>query len=91
VFLVVVTIEQQTGAVVAGPDITTRGFVPEHDAAELLDEAKQKVLEGLSRAQTGPHLAEVSALKEAIHESLASFLYDRTKRRPMVLPVIMQV
>ena len=41
VFLVVVTIEQQTGAVVAGPDITTRGFVPEHDATELLEEAKQ--------------------------------------------------
>ena len=91
VVLVVVTIEQQTGAVVAGPDITTRGFVPEQDAGALLEEAKHKVLEGLSRAQTGPHIAEVSALKEAIHESLATFLYDKTKRRPMVLPVIMQV
>ncbi|HEX9269285.1 MAG TPA: ribonuclease J [Candidatus Limnocylindria bacterium] len=91
VFLVVVTIEQQTGAVVAGPDIVTKGFVPEQDAADLLEEAKQKVIEGLGRAQTGPHLAEASALKDAIHESLASFLYERTKRRPMVLPVIMQV
>ncbi|HVR88562.1 MAG TPA: ribonuclease J [Candidatus Limnocylindria bacterium] len=91
VFLVVVTIEHQTGAVVAGPDITTRGFVPEQDATALLEEAKEKVLEGLSRAQTGPHLAESSALKDAIHESLASFLYEKTKRRPMVLPVIMQV
>ena len=91
VFLVVVTIEQQTGAVVAGPDIVTRGFVPEEDAAQLIEAAKQKVLEGLAEAQTGPHLAEASALKDAIHSSLASFLYDRTKRRPMVLPVIMQV
>ena len=91
VFLVVVTIDQQTGAVVAGPDITTRGFVPEHDASGLLDEAKQKVLDGLALAQTGPHFAEASALKDAIHESLSSFLYERTKRRPMVLPVIMQV
>jgi ribonuclease J len=91
VFLVVVTIDQQTGAVVAGPDITTRGFVPEHDASDLLEEAKQRVLDGLAQAQTGPHFAEASALKDAIHQSLSSFLYDRTKRRPMVLPVIMQV
>ena len=90
-FLVVVTIDQQTGAVVAGPDITTRGFVPEHDAGDLIEEAKQKVLDGLAQAQTGPHFAEVSALKDAVHESLSSFLYERTKRRPMVLPVIMQV
>src|SRR5206468_129390 len=76
---------------VAGPDITTRGFVPERDATALLDEAKQKVLDGLAQAQTGPHFVEVSAMKDAIHESLSSFLYDRTKRRPMVLPVIMQV
>src|SRR2546423_609745 len=91
VLLVVVTIDQQTGAVVAGPDITTRGFWPEHDASDLLEEAKQRVLDGLAQAQTGPHFAEASALKDAIHQSLSSFLYDRTKRRPMVLPVIMQV
>src|SRR5439155_6848675 len=43
IFLVVVTIEQRTGAVVAGPDIVTKGFVPEHDAAQLVEEAKQKI------------------------------------------------
>jgi ribonuclease J len=91
IFLVVVTIEQRTGAVVAGPDIVTKGFVPEHDAAQLVEEAKQKILDGLSEAQTGEHLAEPSALKDAIHNSVANFLYERTKRRPMVLPVIMQV
>ena len=52
---------------------------------------RSKVLDGLAQAQTGPHFVEVSAMKDAIHESLSSFLYDRTKRRPMVLPVIMQV
>jgi ribonuclease J len=91
IFLVVVTIEQRTGAVVAGPDIVTKGFVPEHDAAQLVEEAKQKILDGLAEAQTGEHLAEPSALKDAIHNSVANFLYERTKRRPMVLPVIMQV
>jgi ribonuclease J len=91
IFLVVVTIEQRTGAVVAGPDIVTKGFVPEHDAAQLVEEAKQKILDGLAEAQTGEHLAEPSALKDAIHNSVVNFLYERTKRRPMVLPVIMQV
>jgi len=91
IFLVVVTIEQRTGAVVAGPDIVTKGFVPEHDAPQLVEEAKQKILDGLAEAQTGEHLAEPAALKDAIHNSVANFLYERTKRRPMVLPVIMQV
>jgi len=91
IFLVVVTIEQRTGAVVAGPDIVTKGFVPEHDAAELVETARQRILDGLAEAQTGEHLAEPSALKDAIHNSVVNFLYERTKRRPMVLPVIMQV
>jgi ribonuclease J len=91
IFLVVVTIEQSTGRVVAGPDIVTKGFVPEHDAGEILESAKQRVLDGLAEAQTGEHLAETAALKDAIHGSVAAYLYERTKRRPMVLPVIMQV
>src|SRR5256884_941408 len=53
IFLVVVTIEQRTGAVVAGPDIVTKGFVPEHDAPQLVEEAQQKILDGLAEAQTG--------------------------------------
>jgi len=65
--------------------------VPEHDAGQLVEEAKQKILDGLAEAQTGEHLAEPSALKDAIHNSVVNFLYERTKRRPMVLPVIMQV
>ena len=91
IFLVVVTIEQRTGAVVAGPDIVTKGFVPEHDVAEIVESARQRILDGLAEAQTGEHLAEPSALKDAIHNSVVNYLYERTKRRPMVLPVIMQV
>src|SRR5213592_3191287 len=78
VFLVVVTIEQRTGAVVAGPDIVTKGFVPEHDAAELVETARQRILDGLAEAQTGEHLAEPAALKDAIHNSVVNFLYERT-------------
>ena len=90
-FLVVLTIEKRTGRVVAGPDIVTKGFVPEKDATELIEEAKVRITAGLAEAQTGEHLAEVSALRDEIHASLSAFLYERTKRRPMVLPVVMQV
>ncbi|MGH2450556.1 MAG: ribonuclease J [Candidatus Limnocylindria bacterium] len=91
VFLVVVTVEQRTGRVVAGPDIVTKGFVPEQNAGEIIEAAKERILQGLSDAQDGEHLAELPMLRDAIHHSVSSFLYERTKRRPMVLPVIMQV
>lgn len=91
IFLVVLTIDRQTGQVIAGPDIVTKGFVPEEDATDLVDRTRQRVLDGLAETQTGTHLAEVATLRERIHEVVSSYLYERTKRRPMVLPVIMQV
>jgi ribonuclease J len=91
IFLVVLTIERQTGKVLSGPDIVTKGFVPEEDAADIVERTKQRILDGLSEAQTGEHLAEVATLRDSIHNSVTAYLYERTKRRPMVLPVIMQV
>lgn len=90
-FLVVITIDRQNGQVVAGPDIVTKGFVPEEDAAGLIDRVRQRVLDGLSETQRGEHLAEVATIRDTIHDTVSSYLYERTKRRPMVLPVIMQV
>jgi ribonuclease J len=91
IFLVVLTIERQTGKVLSGPDIVTKGFVPEEDAADIVERTKQRIIDGLGEAQTGEHLAEVATLRDSIHNSVTAYLYERTKRRPMVLPVIMQV
>ena len=91
IFLVVLTIDRQNGEVIAGPDIVTKGFVPEEDATDLVERTRQRVLDGLAESQTGSHLAEVATLRESIHEVVSQYLYERTKRRPMVLPVIMQV
>ena len=91
IFLVVLTIERQTGKVLSGPDIVTKGFVPEEDATDIVERTKQRILDGLGEAQTGEHLAEVATLRDSIHDSVTAYLYERTKRRPMVLPVIMQV
>src|SRR5437773_3962465 len=78
IFLVVVTIEQKTGAVVAGPDIVTKGFVREHDAGELVELAKQRVLDGLAEAQTGEALAESAARKDALHATAPASRRERT-------------
>ena len=91
VFLVVVSIDRNTGRVVAGPDIVTKGFVPEGESDELIEGVRQRVLEGLAEAQTGERLAEPAALRDEIHATVSKYLYERTKRRPMVLPVLMQL
>ncbi len=91
IFLVVLTIDRQTGEVIAGPDIVTKGFVPEDDATDLVERTRVRVLDGLGETQSGQHLAEVATLRDTIHDIVSSYLYERTKRRPMVLPVIMQV
>ena len=91
IFLVVVSIDRQTGQVVAGPDIVTKGFVPEEDAVDIVDRTRQRILDGLADTQKGEHLAEVATIRDTIHDTVTSYLYERTKRRPMVLPVIMQV
>ena len=90
-FLLVITIDRQNGQVIAGPDIVTKGFVPEEDAAGLIERVRQRVLDGLADTQRGEHLAEVATIRDTIHDTVSSYLYERTKRRPMVLPVIMQV
>ncbi len=91
IFMIVLSIDRNTGRVVAGPDIVTKGFVPEEDSAELIEGAKQRIVEGLAEAQTGDHLAEVATLRDEIRGVVSKYLYERTKRRPMVLPVLMQL
>ena len=91
IFVIVLSIDRNTGHVVAGPDIVTKGFVPEEDAAGLVEGVKQRIGEGLAEAQTGDHLAEVAALRDEIHSTVSKYLYERTKRRPMVIPVLMEL
>jgi ribonuclease J len=91
IFMIVLSIDRNTGRVVAGPDVVTKGFVPEEESAELIEGSKQRILEALAEAQTGEHLAEVATLRDEIRQSVSSYLYERTKRRPVVLPVLMQL
>lgn len=88
--VVVVTINRENGKIVAGPDIISRGFVYVRESEDLIDEARQVVKSALMQCEE-QNIKEWSTLKNTIRDSLKNFLYEKTKRRPMMLPVIMEV
>ena len=88
--IVVVTIESESGAVVAGPDIVSRGFVYVRESEALMEEARQIVKRALDDCQDR-NIREWSALKINIKDQLSSFIYKKTKRGPMILPIIMEI
>ena len=88
--VVVVTLEKETGHVVAGPDIISRGFVYVKEADELFEEIRYVVNQQMERFEdAGIH--DWNTIKNGIRDILKNFLYEKTKRKPMILPVVMEV
>jgi ribonuclease J len=90
IFIVVVTIAEQDGSSVADPEVIFRGVPFLDQADELLDEIRATVESSLKRA-AGEEIREVDLLQQTLHDDLAKLVYDRLKRRPMVLPVVVEV
>ncbi|MGI6037070.1 MAG: ribonuclease J [Limnochordia bacterium] len=90
ILIVVLTIDKVTGKIVAGPDIVSRGFVYMRESEKLIEEARERVKQALS-AEELVNVTEWGVLKDRTRETLNYFLYERTKRRPMILPIIMEV
>ncbi len=90
ILVVVVTINKKTGKALAGPDIVSRGFVYVRESEELIDEAKDKVRQALEACEKNK-VTEWGVLKNAVRDSLNQYLYDKIKRRPVILPIIMEV
>ena len=90
ILIVVVTIDKQNWEVVAGPDIVSRGFVYIREAEKLMDDAKDKVQQALDKCKEN-EVSEWSGIKSAVRDSLGRFLYEKTRRRPMILPIIMEI
>lgn len=88
--VVVVTISKEDGRVLSGPDIVSRGFVYVRESEELMKCAKQVVSEAVKKCEENK-IREWATLKSAIKDALRGYLYDKTKRRPMILPIIMEV
>jgi ribonuclease J len=89
IFMVVVTVDKQTGSVLGRPEIITRGFVPLNERDPLMEEAIDRVVAAVDTP--GDHISEIGLFKSQIKDSLSGFLYEQTKRRPMVFPVVVEV
>ena len=88
--VVVVTISKEKGGIIGGPDIISRGFVYVRESEDLMEQAREVVKDALARCEQ-KHITEWATLKSGIRDSLRSFLYEKTKRKPMILPIIMEI
>jgi ribonuclease J len=90
ILIVVVAMEKETGMIMGGPDIVSRGFVYVRESEGLLEEAKERVKNALYETLER-NVTEWAVLKSAVRDVLGKYLYDKTRRRPMILPIIMEV
>ena len=90
ILIIVVTMDKAAGCVVAGPDIVSRGFVYVRESEELMEEAKEKVKQALEKCELN-NVTEWATIKSNVRDALGKYLYERTRRRPMILPIIMEV
>lgn len=88
--VVVVTMEKESGMCIAGPDIISRGFVYVRESEDLIEEARDVVREALDKCEE-KRITEWSYMKSLIKDTLREFLWQKTKRSPMILPIIMEV
>ena len=88
--VVVLSMSGEDGALVSGPDIITRGFVYVKESEGLMEELRQVALEAINSVDAR-YSTDWSAIKGAVKGDLSNYLYKKTKRSPMILPVIMEV
>ena len=88
--VVVVTMSKQDGKVIAGPDIISRGFVYVRESEDLIEESRKVVRDILTECEK-KHITDWATLKSNIRDGLRGFLYEKIKRNPMILPIIMEV
>ena len=90
IFTVVITLNKQTGALLAQPEILSRGFVYEKNSEELLKETRELVKAKAAQFEKN-HRSNWCSIKNDIRNSIKNYLYERTKRRPMVMPIIIEI
>ncbi len=90
IVIVVLTLEKFSNQVLAGPDIVSRGFVYVRESEDLMEEARSVVVEALENCET-KHITDWGKIKTSIRDELNNFIWKKTKRNPMILPIIMEV
>jgi ribonuclease J len=89
ILVAVIAVDRQTGHATGLPDVISRGFVYQRESEELIEQARHVALEALNH-QTD-HTADYGFIKNKVRDELSRFLYERTKRRPMILSVVVEV
>jgi ribonuclease J len=90
VVVVVVGIDAQSGAIITGPEIITRGWVYAPEAEDLLDECADEVRKAIQKAFEGKEPVDIETLQRHVRKAAGKFVSDRTRRRPMIVPVVME-
>ena len=90
ILIVVLTLEKRTNQLLAGPDIVSRGFVYVRESESLMEEARKVVTEAVEKCLMSRN-ADWSKIKLVIRDTMNDFIWKRTKRKPMILPIIMDV
>ena len=90
ILIVVVTMNRLSGRIISGPDIVSRGFVYVRESEQLMDDARSRVFHILRRCRED-QISDWMTIKLNIRDSLAQFLFEQTRRRPMILPIIVEV
>ena len=90
ILTVVVTLSKENNSIIAGPDIISRGFVYVRESEGLMDEAKDIVRDVLRECEES-NITDWASLKSKVRDELRSYLYEKTKRKPMILPIIMEI
>lgn len=90
ILIVVLTLEKYSNQVLAGPDIVSRGFVYVRESEGLMDEARQVVSDALDSC-LNKNISDWGKIKNTVKDSLSDYLWKKTKRNPMILPIIMEV
>ena len=90
-FVIVAIVDRQTGKVRGSPDIISRGFVYLRESKELLRETRKKVINIVDKAAGSGGAVNWAFIKDEIKNKIGNFLYTKTKRRPMILPVVIEV
>lgn len=88
--VVVCSLESETGHVAAGPDIVSRGFVYVRESEAMMEEARKLVRRVLEEA-AGRHVRDWGVLKQSVKDELSKYVYRKTQRSPMILPILMEV
>lgn len=90
-FTVIIIVDSKTGKIIGSPDIISRGFVYMKGSAKLVDEAKKKVIEIVNKKAVAEHGTNWAYIKDNVRDQIGQFLFNKTQRRPMVLPVVIEV